>query len=186
MRLRAIRLVFTTMFVFGIVAAPTFGDDGATGRYDAVVEVTTSQGTRSLNATIEIVNPMSPEAALGLKDVLKSGGQQALANSIRNAARGRLLLGGVAFPLDLVVAERTDDGWRFVVVSNRNFRWDEIQVERPSLGFPFTAADFEVPDMGSGGGRLVPKAALSIGDDGRVSVDRFEGESGRLKDIRRR
>ena len=88
MRLRVFTFVFVTMFVFGIAAAPTFGEDGATGRFDAVVEVTTSQGTRSLNATIEIVNPMSREAALGLKDILKSGGQQALANSIRNAARG--------------------------------------------------------------------------------------------------
>jgi len=173
----------TTLFTAKLEAG---SDKSPTGQFDAVVEVTTSEGTRSLNVTIEVVSPSTIEAALKLRDLLAAGGQQALANAIRNASRGRLLLGGVSFPLDLVVAEETDDGWSYIVVSTRNFRWDEIQLEQPSLAFPFTLAEFEVPDMGSGDGEVVPKAALSIGPDGRVAVERFEGEKGRLKNVRRR
>jgi len=162
------------------------GEPGATGRFDAVVEVSGSQGTRSMNVTIEVVSPMTRQEAEGLRDVLKNGGQEALAGVARNSARGNLLLGGVSFPLGIVAVERSGDAWRFVVVTARNFRWDEVQLEEASVNFPFAVADFEVPDMGSGSGRLVPKAALSIDESGKVFVDRFEGESGRLKDIRRR
>ena len=138
-----------------------------------------------MSVTIEVVNPMTREEAMNLKRALDAG-QQALANAIRGSSRGRMLLGTVAFPLDLVVAEPIDDGWHYVVVTPRNFRWDEVQLDEPSVAFPFAVAEFEVPDMGSGSGQLAPKAALAIGSDGKVTIDRFEGDSGRLKEVRRR
>lgn len=173
--------------VFASLATGVFAEDeGPTGRFDAVAEVTSSQGTRTLSVTIEVLRPMTPQETAGLREILEKGGQQALANAIRGSMRGQLLLGGVVFPLDLVVAEQKDDDWRFVVVTNRNFHWDEIQLEEPSVEYPFAVAVFDVPDMGRGSGEVAPKAALSVDADGRVAVDRFEGEQGRLKDVKRR
>lgn len=168
------------------LAPPALAADSPIGRFDALLEVTTSQGTRSLNVTFEVLRPMSVEEAAGLKELLDKGGQQALLNAVRGSWRGRLFLGGVEFPLEIVVAEQSDDGWKYAVVTPRNMRWDEIQLEEPSVDFPFAVALFEVPDMGSGEGKIAPKAAIGMGADGKLTIERFEGESGRMKNVRRR
>jgi hypothetical protein len=180
-------VIRTTLLLAAVLLAwPAHAADGPTGSFDALLEVTTSQGTRSLNVTIEVLRPMSVEEAAGLKSLLDKDGQQALLNAVRGSWRGRLFLGGVEFPLEIVVAEQSDDGWRYAVVTPRNLRWDEIQLEEPSVDFPFAVAVFEVPEMGSGEGKIAPKASIAIGADGKLTIERFEGESGRMKNVRRR
>ncbi len=177
-------LLFSLALIVG--ATLVFADHPASGRFDTVMEVTSSQGTRSMPVTIEVVRPMSLDEALSLRKVLETAGQQALANAIRGSQRGRLLLGAVAFPLDIVVAEKTDDGWSYIVVTARDLRWNEIQLHESSAEYPFAVAEFEVSGFGRGSGTLTPRASLSIGDDGLVSVASYEGEAGKLKDVKRR
>jgi len=161
-------------------------DKGPNGMFDAVAEVTGPQGTRSMPVTIEVRNPMSFEQAQGLREILATGGQQALANAIRGANRGSLMLGAVSYPLDIVVAEPADDGWKYAIVTVRNFHWNEEALGEESLEFPFTVVTFEVPEMGRGEGKVMPRAALSIGEDGRLAVEKYEGTDGRMKDVKRR
>jgi hypothetical protein len=169
------------------LSLPLFGEEkGPGGKFDAVAEVTGPQGTRSMPVTIEVRNPMSLAEAQGLREILAKGGQQALANAIRGANRGSLMLGAVSYPLDIVVAEPDGDAWKYTIVTVRNFQWNEKALDEESLDFPFTVVTFEASGFGRGEGKVMPRAALSIGEDGRLAVEKFQGTDGRLKDVKRR
>jgi len=171
------------LLVFSAVA---FGEEPASRQFTATAEMTTSQGTRSMPVTLIIARPISAEEALPLRKALESGGQQTLLAAIQGGNRGRLSLGSLEYPLDLVVAEPVSGGVRYAVVTTRSLRIEEVNESRPSLDYPFAVAVFEVPEFGSGQGELYPRAALSIDADGRVRIERYDERPGLLKDIRRR
>ncbi len=154
--------------------------------FDAVAELRTPQGTRSLACSISVTKPMSIDETGFYRDLLAKGGQQSLYDAIRGLNRGNLHLGAVQWPLSVVVSEKTASGWKYAVVSARNLSVRELEFGEPTLDYPFAVATFEVPDMGRGEGQLVPRAALRIDADGRLAVEKYEGEIGRLKDIKRR
>src|SRR5215471_10372107 len=167
-----------------VFTLPCLGDGNPSKEFRATVEITTEQGTRSKPVTVIISRPLTADAARPLRDILEKGGQQALMAAIRGQNRGRLSLGGIEGSLDLVVADKTSEGTRYVVVTARNPRYEEINENRPTLDYPFAVLDFVVPDFGSGEGKFYPHAALSIDADGHVKVDHYESEPGRIKDIK--
>ena len=169
-----------------VLRAAAFGEEPAPKQFTATAEMTTSQGTRSMPLTVVINRPISAEEALPLRKALESGGQQALLAAIQGGNRGRLSLGSLEYPLDLVVAEPVSGGLRYAVVTTRSLRVEEVNEGRPSLDYPFTVAVFDVPEFGSGQGELYPRAALSIDADGRVRIERYDERPGLLKNIRRR
>jgi len=169
-----------------ILSAAGFAQEPVSKQFSATAEMTTSQGTRSMPVTLIIARPISAEEALPLRKALESGGQQALLAAIQGGNRGRLSLGSLEYPLDLVVAEPISGGLRYAVVTTRSLRVEEVNESRPSLDYPFAVAVFEVPEFGSGKGELYPRAALSIDADGRVRIERYDERPGLLKDIRRR
>ncbi len=177
--LRAIALI--------VAAAPAAATEPAQagGEFGATATVSTRQGTRSMAFDIVVASPMSLEQAQPLKKVLEEGGQQALLNAIRGAGRGRIRLGGYEYPVDLVVAEKTRDGNRYIVVTARTLRYEEVQEGRDSMDHPFTVIVFEVPGFGRGDGRIYTRAALSVDADGHVKADQYDGHPGTLKDVRR-
>jgi hypothetical protein len=182
----AARFAALALLVFALVPAPLFAEDkGPGGMFDAVAEVTGPEGTRSMPVTIEVRNPMSLEEAQGLREILAKGGQQALANAIRGSNRGSLMLGAVSYPLDLVIAEPLDDGWNYAIVTVRNLHWNEEALGEESLDFPFTLVTFDAPGFGRGEGKVMPRAALAISEDGRLLVEKYEGTDGRMKDVKR-
>ena len=159
-------------------------DDPAEGAFEASVQVTGPQGTRSLKVTIDVTSVMSREDAGHYRQLLKEGGQQALLRALQDARCGRLFIGSMETSLGLVFAERDDDDWSYVVVAPRNMAL-QGDSDRASPNYPFTIARFEVPGMGRGDGELVPHAALGVEDDGRLIVERREGVMGRLKEVKR-
>ncbi len=155
------------------------------GEFGATATVNTKQGTRSMSFDVVVTSPMSVEQARPLKRVLGEGGQQALLNSIRGAGRGRIRLGGFEYPIDLVVAEKVKDSDRYVVVTARALKYEEVNEGRGSLEHPFTVIVFDVPDIGKGEGFIYTQAALSVDVEGHVQADQYEGQPGTLKDVRR-
>ena len=178
--------------VLTLVLGASFGlllarDNTPIATFDAVAEVTGPQGTRTLPVSIAITNPINEEQARQYRELLRTGGQNALVNAIRYNANGQLLLGAQAYQLNLVLAERMDDRWKYTIVTARNARLEEETLTPgTSVDYPFTLAQFEVEDGRRGEGTIVPRAALSISEDGRVAVQKYEGMNGRLKDVKRR
>ena len=155
-------------------------------RFEAVAEVSGKQGTRSMPVSFSVDRAMTFEDAVRYREVLKSGGQTALLDVIRQHVCGRILLGAQELPLNLIFAEKTSDGWKYVVVTARNFHIDEVQLQTESLDYPFGVAVFTVPDGRRGEGQLLTRATLAIGADGRATAAGYEGQTGRLKDIKER
>lgn len=156
------------------------------GEFTAMAEVDTPSGTRSMGLQGAIQRPISVQEAEPLKKTLADGGQQALLNAIKGANRGYFRLGAIDYPIDLVVAKETRDGYKYVIVTARALKYEEVQEGSASLDHPFTVAIFDVPDFGAGSGELYTKAALSVEPDGWVNVVQYGGRPGKLKDVKRR
>lgn len=154
--------------------------------FTATAEMTTSQGTRQMPLTLVVSRPLSPEQAMPLREVLEKGGQQALQAAIRDGNRGRFSLGALEYPIDLVVAQPLEDGVRYVAITTRQLKYDEVEQGSPSLDYPFAVVAFEVPEFGVGSGELYPQAALSISAEGRVQVEQYGGAPGKLREVRKR
>jgi len=169
------------------VALPALAKDKKPqGEFTAMAQVDTPSGWRSMGVQGAIQRPITVQEAEPLKKLLAEGGQQALLNAIKGGNRGYFRLGAVDYPIDLVVAKETRDGFKYVVVTARSLQYEEVQEGRASLEHPFTVAIFDVPEFGSGSGELYTKAALSVEADGWVNVVQYGGRPGTLKDVKRR
>ncbi len=184
-RMRSRRLLAAALLTVSGIAGRALGDDVPTGQFTAIAEVSTSEGTRRMGFSIVVSRPLSKADALPYKETLAKGGQAALLAILRQSERGQFQLGALAYPINLIVAEAVDDGYRFFVITARNFDIGEVDSGSASLDYPFAVAVFDVPDFGPGDGTIYPKAALSIGDDGRVQAQAYNDRTGTLQDVKR-
>jgi hypothetical protein len=167
-------------------AALAAKDKKPQGEFTAMAHVDTPIGMRTMGIQGAIQRPITVQEAEPLKKTLADGGQQALLNAIKGGNRGYFRLGAVDYPIDLVVAKETKDGFKYVVVTARSLRYEEVQEGSASLEHPFTVAIFDVPEFGSGSGELYTKAALFVEEDGWIRADQYGGRPGMLKDVKRR
>jgi hypothetical protein len=173
-----IGLTFSTVFLATGIAKP--------GTFSATATVETRTGTRSMPFNLVVTSPMTMEEAEPLKDVLAKGGQHALLNAIRGAGRGKIQLGGFEYPVDLVVVEPgSGGGLRYYVVTSRAMSYDEVNEGTSSTTHPFSVFVVNVPSFGMGDGRIYPRAALSIDEEGHVRAEHYEGRAGTIKDVKR-
>ncbi len=167
-------------------AAALAGDKKAAGEFSAMASINTASGTRSMAFDVVVSNPRSLADVQPLKKVLAQGGQQALLNAIRGGGQGQIKLGALVYPVDLVVAEKIEDGWRYFIVTARPIKTGEADQDGgESLNYPFAVFGFDATDFMSGDGVIYTRAALSVDDGGHVSVAQYDGDPGQLTDIRR-
>ncbi len=140
-------------------------------------------GTREIQVGIVIDRVIPQAEAEKLKGMLAQGGQGALQSAIRNRVSGRLTLGIVNYPLNVITATPVGDGYRYAVVTVRPIKIHERDTGQPSLEYPFAVLVFEVDEDGRGEGELYKTAALRVDAGGQVEVEDFNGGSGRLRDI---
>jgi hypothetical protein len=168
-----------------LLAATAVAGDSVPGReFTATLEFKGPQGTRRIGATI-IVDRYTPvEEARKLRYVLEDYGQSGLLAALRGRHNGRVRLGALEHPLDLVVTKPTDDGFRLIVVTTRMLRVEETEQGLESLDFPFGFIALDLDHSGRGSGQYHPKAALWITEDGAVAVEGWEGE-GRVLEVKK-
>jgi len=175
-------------FLAGILflASAAAADDKATGEFSATASVNTPSGTRRMAFDVVVSNPRSLAEVVPLKKVLEDGGQQALVNAIRGSGQGQVKLGALVYPVDLVMAEKIDDGWRYFVVTARPIKYTEAEEDGgASLDYPFAVFGFDSTDFSTGDGFIYTRAALSVDPDGHLQIAQYDGEPGKLTDIRR-
>src|SRR5262249_41012476 len=180
---RARRFIASLGFLSAAALAAPVPQGG--GEFSATATVNTSQGTRSLAFNLVVTNPMTMEQAQPFREVLARGGQQMLLKVIRGEARGRVRLGALEFPVELVVAEPDGDDVRYYVVTTRQLQYDEVTYNEESLDYPFSLLVVTVPEIGTGDGTIFTKAALYVDDEGHVRAEQYQGEPGSLKDVKR-
>jgi hypothetical protein len=140
-------------------------------------------GTRTIQVGIIINHLIHQQEAEDFKKTLEQGGQRALQSMIRSRAGGRLTLGAVDYPLNIIVAKPSGDGYRYVVVTVRPIRIHERDTGQESLEYPFAVLVFEVDEDGRGEGELYQTAALRVDGSGYVEVENYDGRAGRLTGI---
>ncbi len=170
-----------------LLASPLLGQEEkkAEAEYSATASIGTASGTRSMAFNVVVSSPRSLGEIVPLKKVLEDG-QQALANAIRGSGQGQIKLGALVYPIDLVMAEKIEDGWRYLVVTTRPIKNTETEEDGgASLQYPFAVFAWDWTDFGSSDGTIYTRASLSIDPDGHVQVTQYDGDPGTLKDIRR-
>jgi len=180
------RNLFLTLTLIA-AALPAMAWENPSGQeFTATAIMDTPEGTRRMPVTLIARRYTSIEEAQRLKGVLENGGQGALLSSLRGTQHGLLRMGALEFPVNLVAAEETRDGYELVFVTTRRIQVEERQFASPSLDYPFGVAIFEVRDFGTGEGEIYPKAAIRIDpDDGTVVVEQYDGEPGQLIDVKK-
>src|SRR5512134_3450761 len=126
-----LRVMKTTLAIAAlfVLALPTLGrqEKKAAGEYAATASIGTPSGTRSMAFDVVVASPRSLAEILPLKKVLEDGGQQALVNAIRGSGQGQVKLGALVYPIDLVMAEKIENGWRYLVVTTRPIKYTETE-----------------------------------------------------------
>lgn len=67
-------------------------------------------GTRRIQVSIRVESVALPETARELAGLTRSGGQQSLLDALRRYANGRITLGALEYPMNLVVVKPSDGG----------------------------------------------------------------------------
>jgi hypothetical protein len=170
-----------------VLASALLAADGKPrgGEFSATAKMETRQGARSLAFNLVVSQPITLEEAQPLKDVLYHGGQQALLNSIRGSARGKIKLGALEYPVDLVVYEQNGDGDKYFVVTARALKIQEVNEGHDSLNYPFSLFVLNVPSVGTGDGEVYTRAELWVDDEGHVRAAQHDGQPGTLRDVKR-
>src|SRR5262245_10464957 len=184
--MRKTLLAAALLIVTTLQAAAAPDNKRPTGEFSATASVDTRSGTRSMAFDVVAMNPRSLQEMLPLKKVLEEGGQQALVNSIRGSGQGQVKLGALVYPVDLVMVEKIEDGWRYFVITARPIKYNEADEDGgASLDYPFAVFGFDSTDFLSGDGFIYPRAALSIDPDGHLQVSQYDGDPGTLSDIKK-
>jgi hypothetical protein len=174
-------LIITVLGVMAVSAAePTPGRE-----FEATAKVNTRQGSRTMTLTLLASRYSSLEEAGHLAALLATGGQGAVLSSLKGRNDGLLRLGALEFPISLAIAEPVGKGYRYIFVTARKIRVEEVNEGADSLDYPFGVAVFELGDFGRGEGEIYPAAALRIDEDGNVEVEQYEIHPGRLTDVKR-
>jgi hypothetical protein len=181
------RLVATTAILLGFLAGRSaLAGDNPDGEFSATASIDTPSGTRSMAFDVVVSNPRSLADVAPLKKVLENGGQQALANAIRGGNQGQIKLGALVYPVDLVLAEKIEDGWRYFIVTTRTIQAGESEEGAAvSADYPFAVFGFDATAFDSGDGVIYTRAALSIDPGGHLHVAQYGGQPGTLTDITR-
>jgi hypothetical protein len=169
------------------VAAPAMAWENPQGtEFTATAIMDTPEGTRRMPVTLIARRFASVQEAQRLQEVLANGGQGALLSALRGSQNGLLRLGALEFPVNLVAAEETRDGYELVFVTSRRIQVEEREFSSESLDYPFGVAVFEVRDFGAGEGTIYPQAAIRVDlDDETVVVEQYDGEPGSLIDVKK-
>ena len=126
----------------------------------------------------------SVEEAQQLANVLEQGGQGALLSALKGRFDGRIRLGALDMPVALVVAEPEGRGYRYLFLTARRIDFDERELGKDSLDYPFAIVEFEADRFGRGEGSLHVAAALSIDEYGHVEIEDYDGADGRISRIK--
>jgi hypothetical protein len=152
--------------------------------FTAVAEIEGGRaGGRSRLAVELIVDRRTlPSEALRLAALVLDGGQGLLQASLQGRRDGRLRFGALDVPVNLIVAKSTAEGERWVVVTERPLRLDQLP-EEDEPDHPFGILDFLVDEHGRGEGTVYPAAAIGFDSEGYVVIEGTPRRSGRLLEV---
>jgi hypothetical protein len=143
-------------------------------------------GTRHLQVSIRIDSLTPRETARQLAGLTRNGGQGTLVSALKGTSNGRIILGVIEYPLNLITIIPLEGKRRYVAVTARPFDVTEVNTGQPSLEYPFGVISFDLDDRGSGEGTLFLAASIAVSDEGTIVVESYSETPGRIVEVRRK
>jgi hypothetical protein len=144
-------------------------------------------GTATMQMQIRIDRWVSKDEALGLYNVLKSGGQAALIASLQTRIAGALDFGaGVGPKLRWARSRPLDRGRQVILAFDRPIDVYETITAQDSVNYPLSVALLELDDDDRGEGTLFVRASIHVTADGGVEVLNYEEEASTIRNVQPR
>ena len=175
-------LIFCGALLFRIVYA---AEDQAIESYSAsVTRMGSAKGPTPI--TIRIYSYTSDEDAAKLAEMLKSRGQEAVADSIWKVKKGHIApVGGVGMDVNFIRVLKSNKGQTIRLVTARQMSFLELKRSGLSTQYPFGILDLTVGNDGKIEGRIIAAAKVQFNKDNVVEVKSYGSDAIRLLNIKK-
>jgi len=183
---RAITVAALTLLIGTVLAGQTHGDPEELSAFAVNMGARTGGGTAQLILTINRWSTQAERDALFT--TLKEKGPEAMLNQLQKARRvGSLRTpNSIGYDIRLALEESGKDGGRRVLlVTDRPVGFAEATSRPPSIDYPFTVVDIQMPPTGHGQGTM--SIAAKIIPAGRtVIIENYDTQPVQLNRVESR
>ena len=171
-------------------AARPQGEEGRKEVYTGtLVGIGGAAGGRTATFTLTVTGHASRDQALAYAELLRSKGQDALLDQLRDRDMGTFALTGqTGRKVNFVYETPTPEGRRVTIVFERWLQMFELRNGTRSQDYPFSYIEFSLDKNGRGGGTMIGAAKLYFDKDdaATLNVENFGTYPLRVVDVRLR
>ena len=136
---------------------------------------------------IRIYSYTPEEEVAKLAELMKTKGQDAVADAIWNVARGQIApVGELGMDINYIRAVNTDKGKTIRMATARQVPFWEQSSGRPSTDYPFSIIELTFGNDGKILGSVIAKAKIEINKDNGLEVKSYGSDSIRLLSIKKK
>jgi hypothetical protein len=171
-------------------AARPQGEEGRKEVYTGtLVGIGGAAGGRTATFTLTITGHATRDQTLAYAELLRSKGQDALLDQLRDREMGTFALTGqTGRRVNFVFETPTAEGRRVTVIFERWLQMFELRYGTRSQDYPFSYMEFSIDKNGRGGGTMIGAAKIYFDKDdaSTVNVENFGTYPLRVVDVRLR
>ena len=173
------------MLFAALVAQSLNAEEKAIEQYSASIMIVGSAKGRT-PITIRIFSYTPDEEVAKLAELLKTKGQDAVADAIWKTARGHIApVGGVGIDINYARVLNTEKGKVIRMVSARQMPFWEQSSGRPSTDYPFSILDLTIGSDGRMEGKVIAKAKVEINKENVLQLNSYGSQTIILNNIKK-
>jgi len=146
-----------------------------------------NNGARTATIDIVIERWSTPEETANLKAVFLEKGQDKLLSTLQKVKpRCGFARTSTSLGWDIYFARETDlpgGGKKIILGSDRPVGMWEARNQGRSMDYEFSLAEIRLPATGKGEGKAIPRAKLTLDEEGVLEVENYQREPVRLNDV---
>ncbi|PWT89879.1 MAG: hypothetical protein C5B54_08220 [Acidobacteria bacterium] len=181
-------LVFCLILLFiGILSVRSIkADEQPIESYSASISSMGGSSRAPTPVNIRIFSYTSDEDRERLAEMLKTKGQDAVADAIFKVVKGKITpVGGVGMDINYIRALQTDKGKTIRLACARQMSFFEQNQAGLSTEYPFTIVDLTFGNDGKIEGTIVAKASVQLNKDNVVDIKSYGSDRLRLLNIKK-
>lgn len=181
---------FTFSLILMLFAAPVAqllnAEEKPIEEYSAsITRIGSAKGPTTI--AIRIYSYTPEEEVAKLAELMKTQGQDAVADAIWNVARGHIApVGDVGMDINYVRAVSSDKGKTIRMATARQMPFWEQSSGRSSTDYPFSIMELTIGNDGKIVGSVIAKAKIEINKDNGLEVKSYGSDSVRLMSIKKK
>jgi len=182
---RSFTFCLILVFFAALAAQSLNAEEKAIEQYSASVTIMGSAKGRT-PITIRIFSYTPDEEVAKLAELLKTKGEDAVADAIWNQRRGHIApVGGVGMDINYVRAFNSDEGKIIRMVTARQIPFWELRSGRSSTDYQFSIVELTIHSDSKIAGSVIAKAKIEINKENVLQVKSYGSETIRLMNIKK-